>query len=247
MSGLEDEQANDGQGILHPEGMKAVQSLALGVVHEINNVLGVIIGNSHLAKKHAGDAQAVERYLGEVRTAAEQGREVMRQLGALAGERTGRRRKVALNDLIHQATAEVEVPVELGLSEPGPTVQLDLWLGQDAVRGALAFMANTHSVRAIRVATRIFGRAAMLTLEDDGPSPTEDELGALFMPFSRLQRRPKPGLHLTKLAYLASQVGGHVSTSSVRPQGLRIVLTLPAVDDAGLLDSPGMPLPKEGM
>ena len=75
------------EGILHPEGMRAARDLAVGVVHEINNVLGVIIGNVHLAKKNLGDVSALERYLREVRDAAEEGREVMRQLAQLSADR----------------------------------------------------------------------------------------------------------------------------------------------------------------
>ena len=44
-------------------------------LNEVNNILGVIIGNAHLAKKNLSSPEAVERYIGEVREAAEDGRE----------------------------------------------------------------------------------------------------------------------------------------------------------------------------
>ena len=70
----DDESQPPGKGILHPEGMRAVRDLASGVVHEVNNILGVIIGNAHLAKKNAANVEAVAKYMGEVRDAADQGR-----------------------------------------------------------------------------------------------------------------------------------------------------------------------------
>ena len=96
----DDESQPPGKGILHPEGMQAVRDLAAGIVHEVNNILGVIIGNAHLAKKNASNVEALEKYMGEVRDAAEDGRELMRQLAVLAGEASFRARALSLNDLV---------------------------------------------------------------------------------------------------------------------------------------------------
>ncbi|MEM9728879.1 MAG: hypothetical protein AAF997_09860 [Myxococcota bacterium] len=207
--------------------MQAARELSVGVAHEINNVLGVIVGNAHLAMKNVADAPALERYLAEIRNAAEEGREVMRQLSTIAGEDRARPRLVSLNDLAHQLTQGVDKAVELTPSEVEPRVELDLWLAQDALGSVAKFMASATSVTRLRVATRILGNAAMLTLEDDGPSPSDPELASVFSPFSRLGGRPKHGLDLTKLAYLAEQAHGHVSAGRVEPSGLRLVLTLP--------------------
>ena len=84
-----------GRGILHPEGIKATAERA-GLVHEINNIL-VIIGNAHLAKKNASNPAANEKYLVEVRHAAEEGRELMRDLAAFASDNPLQTRVLSLN------------------------------------------------------------------------------------------------------------------------------------------------------
>ena len=230
--GDNDDRDRAGKGILHPEGMRAARNLATGVVHEVNNVLGVIIGNAHLAKKNLSSADAVERYIVEMRNAAEEGREIMRQLSMLASDGSTRARVVSLNDLAHQVVSALTTPVDVELSVVDPAVSLDLWLAQDALSSVAAFLSATRPQTSVRVATRILGQAAMLTIEDDGPSPTKDELAALFAPFTKLGQRPKVGLELTKLAHLAERHDGHVAAVACEPRGLRVVLTLPVMDRA---------------
>lgn len=243
----DDEAQPRGKGILHPEGMQAVRDLASGVVHEINNILGVIIGNAHLARKNLSNVEALDKYMGEVRDAAEDGRDLMRHLAVLAGEQPVRARPLSLNDLVLNAVSEIEVPTELDLSAEDPTVQLDVWMAKETLAGVAQFMAKAKAVTSIRVATRVVGSAIALTIEDDGSSPSDKEVRALFAPFTKLDRRPKVGLELTALADLASRSGAHVTASVRDPHGLRIVLTLPVFDGTASGDGPGVPLSKKGV
>jgi signal transduction histidine kinase len=218
----------DGKGILHPEGMRAARDLAAGIVHEINNVLGVVLGNTHLAKKNATDPVLVEKYVREIRAAAEEGRELMRQLGAIASEDPLRARSLSLNDLAANAVSDLRIDVDLDLARPDPMVSVDLWLAQESL-GALAhFMADSSSVESLRVVTRVVGDAVALTFEDDGGSLSTKELRSLFAPFSKAERRPKPGIGLARLADLAARFEGHVVATNREPHGLRVVLTLPS-------------------
>ena len=235
------------KGILHPEGMRAARDLAVGVVHEVNNILGVIIGNLHLAKKNASDPEALEKYMREVRNAAEEGRELMRHLSVLGADESSRARVLSLNDLVTGAVSGLGKSVELDLSDEDPTVRLDLWLAQDALSCAARFMAATKSVSSIRLATRVVGSAAALTIEDDGASLSDEELRLLFTPYAKIDRRPKVGLGMTKLANLASRSGGYVVASVRERRGLRVVLTLPVADGAASGHGPGVPLPKKGV
>lgn len=235
------------KGILHPEGMQATRDIAAGVVHEINNILGVIIGNAHLAKKNVSDPAALERYMGEVRNAAEEGRKLMRDLAALAGDDSRPTRALSLNDLVSDGVTGLELSATVDLSSGDPVARLNPWLAQDALASVLQFMTATKSVASIRLATRVIGSAAALTIEDDGVSPSDEELHVMFSPFAKLDRRPNVKLGLTKLADLASRSGGHVTASVRDPHGLRIILTLPVVADEPSGDGPCVPLAKQGM
>ena len=237
-----DDDQQTGSGILHPEGMQATRDLATGLVHEINNLLGVIIGNVHLAMKSGADSTSLEKYLGEVRAAAEQGKELMRDLANLSARDTQPGRPLALNDLVGNVVSDVDAAVTLDLSGEDPVAKLNLWLAKQALTGALRFMSESTSVSRVRVATRVVGAAVALTLEDDGVSPTEEDLRRLFTPFAKIERRPNTQLALTNLADLASRSGGYVSGGVREPHGLRLVLTLPVANAPSSGDGPGVPL-----
>lgn len=239
----DDDTPSMGRGILHPAGMQATRDVASGIVHEINNILGVIIGNAHLAKKNAADPAAVEKYMGEVRNAAEEGRELMRDLAGFAGDNPPQTRVLSLNDLARNAASDLEVAVTLDLSTRDPVARLNLWLAQDALGRLVQFMAATKTVASIRFATRVVGSAAVLTIEDDGVSPSEQDLRTIFTPFAKIERRPSVKLGLAKMADLASRSSGFVTAGVRDPHGLRIVLTLPVDQDAPSGDGPGVPLP----
>ena len=243
-----DDSSTDGKkGILHPEGIQVARDMAAGVVHEINNTLGVIIGNAHLAQRSVSNRAALEKYLGEIRGAAEEGRELMRQLGMFASQESARTRVVSLNDLVTEATSDYQGQVTLDLSGEDPAVELDLWLAQDAARSLAGLMLRAGSVSKLRVATRVVGNAVALTFEDDGSNLSDKELRTLFTPLVRTERRPQAGVTLTKLADLASRCGGHVTASNRDPNGLRIVLTLPVAGENDSGDGPGVPLAKQSV
>lgn len=243
----DEDAASKGRGILHPEGMRATRDIAGGVVHEINNILGVIIGNAHLARKNASDPAAIEKYLGEVRNAAEEGRELMRDLAAFTSDNPVQTRVLSLNDLVTNAVSDLEVATTLDLSTRDPVARLNLWLAQDALGRLIRFMASTKTVASIRIATRVVGSAAVLTIEDDGVSPSEQDLRTLFTPFAKIDRRPSAKLGLAKLADLAFRSAGFVTAGVREPQGLRVVLTLPVDEDAPSGDGPGVSLPQKGV
>ncbi len=218
------------RGILHPEGMRAAQELSRGLVHEINNILGVVIGNAHLADKHREDSDAVARYAEEVRDAAEQGRAIMRQLAALATDRAQDGHAgppVALNDVARQIQAIIGDSVSLLLSDGNPLVNVDLWLLQTTLAEAARIMAATPLVSEVRIRTDATSNEIRISLEDDGPAPTRDEIEGLFAPFARLADRPRLGLEWTKVAYLALMAGGTASADGSPLGGVRISVALP--------------------
>jgi signal transduction histidine kinase len=170
----------------------------------------------------------------------------MRHLGILASGDPMRARVLSLNELVTHSVSGLEKPIELDLSATEPAVELDVWLAQDALGSLARFMATTSSVSSLRVMTRVVGGAVALIFEDDGGSLSEKELGKLFAPFSKADRRPKTGIGLTKVADLAARFGGRVAAGTREPNGLRVVVTLPVATRLASGDGPGMPLPKKG-
>ncbi len=64
----------------HAHKMEAIGTLAGGIAHEFNNVLGIIIGNMELALDYVEKWHPVRRNLGEIKKASLRAKEVVRQL-----------------------------------------------------------------------------------------------------------------------------------------------------------------------
>ena len=230
---------NDSRGILHPEGMRAVRELTVGLVHELNNILGVIIGNAHLAQKDLSDAQGIEKYIREIRAAADEGRLLMQELAVLAGVGSRWGRVLSIDEIITQVVSTLDAPVALDLDPNAPSVELHPSLAHDAFVDTVCFMAEAKDVTQLSLGTRVLGGEVQITFEDDGPRPSDQVVAAMFTPFAKLDGRPKVGMRLVKLADLASRSGGRVEASARDPRGLRVTLTLPVVASA---DGPGVAL-----
>lgn len=235
----DEDSAKGRKGILHPEGMRAVRELTVGLVHEVNNILGVIIGNAHLAQKQPTDAASVEKYIGEIRAAAEEGRLLMQELALLAGAGPRGGRAISINEAVAKAVSTLDTPVELGLDGGDPSVEIHPSMAHAALVDAIRFMAEGKDVSSIEVTTRVRGSEVELVFEDDGPSPSEVDIDAIFTPFAKLDKRPKVGMRLAKLADLASRFGGTIAAAARDPGGLRVVMTLPVAASG---DGPGVAL-----
>ncbi len=235
----DDQAENEPRGILHPEGMRAVRELTFGLVHELNNILGVIIGNAHLAQKDPSDSKGIEKYVGELSAAAEEGRVLMQELSVLAGVGSQWGRALSINEVVTQAVSTLDAPVALDLDPGEPSVEIHPSLAHDAIVDSLRFMAESRDVTAISLTTRVLGSEVQILVEDDGPRPSEEDVNAMFTPFAKLQGRPKVGMRLVKLADLASRFGGRVEARPRDPRGLALALTLPLAASA---DGPGVTL-----
>ena len=64
----------------HAHKMEAVGTLAGGIAHEFNNVLGIILGNTELAMEDVGSSQPARRHLARIESASLRARDVVRQL-----------------------------------------------------------------------------------------------------------------------------------------------------------------------
>ncbi len=64
----------------HTRKMEAIGSLAGGVAHDFNNILGAVIGYTHLVKKHKDEPERVQSYAQQILTAGERATGLVRQI-----------------------------------------------------------------------------------------------------------------------------------------------------------------------
>lgn len=223
------------RGVRNPEGMRSVRQLATGIAHEVNNILGAIIGNAHLAKGKLDADHPAQAFVTAIRDASEDGRLLMADLGRLASEQTLRKKPTDINDIVARALRDLPdgLSCRTSLGDKLPPVILDPALAVSVVRGVIEFGARSSGPEGqTDVATALVGEGdeqlVEIAVSDEGATLPDDLLETACEPFAELPRRPKVGLRLTRALDLAYRFDGRLDVTSRSPRGLTVTLSFPA-------------------
>jgi signal transduction histidine kinase len=66
--------------LIHAQKLQAIGLLAGGIAHHFNNLLSVVLGNLHLARRHMERGENIGHYLADAAAGAQRGAEVVKQL-----------------------------------------------------------------------------------------------------------------------------------------------------------------------
>ena len=219
--------------LVRAERMLLVSDLVGGLVHELNNPLGVVIGQSHLLRDRltgSREAVAVER----LARAAERCAQIGRSFAIVAREEPPEPRWVALNPLVEETlslfayafcTAEVLVERELDAGVPGlladpREVRL---LVANLLAGALRAVRAGSPPRILRVITRCHPktRSPVLDVDHNGPRllPVR-EAGVLSPPPQKATAAGPPSLFLAD--HIARSLGARLTTEGTTKTFARV-------------------------
>ncbi|MGE0482594.1 MAG: ATP-binding protein [Gammaproteobacteria bacterium] len=187
--------------------LEAVGLLAGGIAHDFNNILTAILGFSKLAHRQLEnkDAEAIRRYLDEVTTAGERGRDLIRQVLTFSQGESGTVAELSLHTIVGEVGRLLRPLLPAGVdldvrSEPGlPMVLADPVLVQqivmnlcvnarDAVDGGghiVVSLALHDAVAETCASCRapFAGRYVVLEVGDDGPGIPDEVVERIFDPF----------------------------------------------------------------
>ena len=111
--------------------MQAIGTLAGGVAHDFNNMLGTILGNAELARQDAAGHPLVLQSLAEIEKAGRKGRDLVRQILSFSRRQPTARRVVQMLPVIQEsarllrATMPVQVRVEAAAQAQAALVLAD--------------------------------------------------------------------------------------------------------------------------
>ncbi|RZB36760.1 MAG: hypothetical protein SRB2_01839 [Desulfobacteraceae bacterium Eth-SRB2] len=83
--------------------IESIGTMAGGIAHDINNILGIILGNTELAMDDVPEYTPVRLNLEEVKTASLRGKDVVRQLLSFARKTNQERKPVKINPIVTEA------------------------------------------------------------------------------------------------------------------------------------------------
>ncbi len=223
------------------ERLASLGALAAAVAHEVNNPLSAMalqlehveVGLEQLAVR-SSSAQALLPALRDAIEAARRVRDVILDLRAFSGARSARPHPVDLDRVValavnlsrHEIRHSAEVTVELGdhgpvVADEGRLSQAILQVLVDAAR-AIATVDGPRGL--IQVTSAGEGDEIVLSIRDDGPAPTREELAEMFEPAGATRAG---GLGLSVARSAVVQVGGSMSARRLHPTGCEVRIRLP--------------------
>ena len=237
--------------------MEALGQLTGGLAHDFNNLLTAILGAADLALRNLGDEERMKRMLDGVRSSAQRGAGITRQLLAFARAQQLEIRTIDLrdflNDVITLVRPSVRSNIELLIevsdhvwnvdADPG-ALELALlnlaFNARDAMKdgGTLKISATNELLKGSPEG--LHGEFIALRVSDTGEGMTRDVMDRVFEPFFTTKSYGEgTGLGLSQVFGFAKQMGGAVTVESRAGEGATFTLFLPVTRGAIAGDNKG--------
>ena len=223
----------------------AVEPLAAGIAHQLNNKLAPAVGfaellihqlDGHLGGPLDSSAEArVVEYCHAVRDSAEAASDVVRRLLTMSKSSGLVRVSLDLRDVVREGlrslrTRITENAVHLDMQLPAEPVRVLADVGQlrpviiGLVHNAIDAMQDV-ATRVLRVQIAVDGRDAVIEICDSGHGVDDAALKHVFEPFYASNGRP--GLELSFCYAIVRQHHGELTIESEPGQGARLRIRLP--------------------
>jgi two-component system cell cycle sensor histidine kinase/response regulator CckA len=245
------------QALRQAQRMEALGRLAGGIAHDFNNLLLPILGNASLAQLDLAEDHPTQAKLADIVRAAELASELVSRVLLFGREQPRQRQAVRVQDVACEvarfmsAAAPPKVRIETELDDACPPVlgavdelhQVVTNLCTNAIQ-AVAEQGGTVTLAVERAeaaessvtvggAEARASRAVRLLVRDTGAGIPEALQARVFDPF--FSTRPVgqgTGLGLSIVQSIVTRYGGSVSLDSRSGFGTRVLVLLPACDEA---------------
>lgn len=236
--------------LMHSQKMEAIGTLAGGVAHDFNNILGIIIGNAELALLDITDAHPLNQKLKEIETAGQRAKDVVAQLLSFSRQDEARRLPVELGAIIDESLQllRASIPATIDIKKvlyPRPltvlsdSTQIQQVLinlctnaahAMEAGAGTLTVSLNKADlgrVMADQIGLRP-GAYARLTVEDTGAGIDPSILERIFDPyFTTKQTHIGTGMGLAIVHGIVTKYNGGITVNSQPGRGSQFDVFLP--------------------
>ncbi len=249
----EDEQKRLSEQLNQIQKLAAIQNLAGGIAHDLNNILTPIIGYSDLVKLKVEDKKQVEKYIENIKNSAQRAAELVRKLLAFSRKQILIKESVNINSVINDLKEmfsrliEENIEIRYKLEENIPAINADKNLieqilinliinSRDAMPSGGTITVSTKSVK-IDNDSRILdfdakaGIYVCLRVADTGIGMNKKIQDKIFEPFFTTKSFGSGyGLGLSVVYGIVKQHNGFIDVKSEEGEGTTFTVYLPATD-----------------
>ena len=261
---VEEERGILQERLIRAEKMEALGTLAGGVAHDLNNVLGGLVGYSDLLLRETGEDKPLRKYATGILKSSQKAAAIINDLLTLSRRGVCVSEVVNLNDVIRDY---FEAPhfEKLATFHPGVVFRTDLQEDLLNIKGSPVHLEKTvmnllsNAAEAmpqggevtIRTACRYVDKPirgydvvremdyVVLTVSDNGKGMSSEDLKRIFEPFytRKVMGRSGTGLGLTVVWGTVKDHDGYIDVSSEEGRGSTFALFFPATreEPAGAL------------
>ena len=244
---------------LRAQRMESIGTLAGGIAHDLNNVLSPILMAIDMLQLKTTD-EASKKWLDVLRTNAERGGDMVRQVLSFArgveGERVALQPKHLVKEIVKILRETLPKSLEISFQIPN-----DLWIisadatqmhqvlmnlcvnardampegGSIAIKAENVFVDENYARMHLEAKP---GRFVSVSVSDTGPGMTPEIQSRIFEPFFTTKEMTKgTGLGLSTALTIVKSHGGFINVYSELHKGSLFTLYLPAVDMPGAAES----------
>jgi PAS domain S-box-containing protein len=235
--------------------MEALGQLTGGLAHDFNNLLTAILGACELALRNIDNPDKVRRMLDGVRSSAQRGAGLTKQLLAFARAQQLEMKQIDLKDFFADVTtlirpslrSNIEVITEFSDllwpvdADPGALELVILNLAfnaRDAMANGGALRISAHNVVLDGTPDSLRGEHVALQISDTGEGMSADVMERVFEPFFTTKSFGEgTGLGLSQVFGFVKQIGGGITVDSKPGKGATFTLYLPASRGASSAES----------
>ncbi|PYS56158.1 MAG: hypothetical protein DMG13_00840 [Acidobacteria bacterium] len=221
--------------ITRAQKMDSIGTLASGVAHDFNNILGIILPNAELIQLRTDPSLPAVKFAGVIINASKRAAQLTRQLLSLSRQDPVMLRTISLSEAVRttgkllSATVDRNIRMEFDLSS-GPT---DIKADETQVEQVLLNLAiNARDAMPdgglIRFTTCSEEGTVMVRVTDTGTGMDRDTLPKIFDPFFTTKHKSRgTGLGLSVVYGIVKQLGGSVDVRSEVGVGTEFIIRFP--------------------
>jgi signal transduction histidine kinase len=263
----EEERKVLGERLGRAEKMEAVGTLAGGVAHDLNNVLGVLVGYSELMLLDLPEGSPLRKHVSQIMQSGQKAAAIIQDLLTLARRGVSISGVVNANDLVanHWRSPEFE---KLKSYHPGVTFQFNLDKDLLNIKGSAVHLEKTVMNLLSNAAEAIDGRGevtlvtencyldrpvtgydhiqqgdyVVLKVVDTGRGISSKDLQKIFEPFytKKVMGRSGTGLGLAIVWGTVKDHSGYIDVQSEEGKGTAFTLYFPVTRDEKVTDQQAM-------